>query len=195
MEAGNAVAPWLDRYRTPIIVGLAALLAAAVVYIAVDQSRDPDALIIRPGALTPASGGPIEIYITGAVAQPGVYEMTDGERVVDLLYKAGGPAPDANLEAVNLALRLHDEDQVVVPRIGEPVSGVAGVAAVTVNINTATAEELDAVLPGIGEVYSQRIVESRTTVGLFTSTEELLERELIPPATYDGIRDMITVGP
>ena len=187
--------PWLDRYRTPIIVGLAALLAAAAVYIAVDQGREPDALVIRPGALTPAPEGPIEVYITGAVAQPGVYEMTDGERVVDLLYKAGGPAPDANLEAVNLALRLHDEDQVVVPRIGETVSGVAGVASVTVNINTATAEELATVLPGIGEVYSQRIIESRTTVGLFTSTGELLERELIPQATYDRILDMITVGP
>ncbi len=195
MEAGNAVAPWLDRYRTPIIVGLAALLAAAAVYIAIDQSREPDALVIRPGALTPAPGGPIEVYITGAIAQPGVYEMTDGERVVDLLYKAGGPAPNANLEAINLAKRLYDEDQVVVPRIGETVSGVAGVASVIVNINTATAEELDTVLPGIGEVYSQRIVESRTTIGLFTSTKELLERELIPQATYDGIRDMITVGP
>lgn len=189
------MASWLERYRNPIIVGLAALLAAAVVTIVLQQRNGPDALEIRPGELTPAPGGPIEVYITGAIAHPGVYEMPDGDRVIDLLYEAGGPAPDANLEAINLAKRLHDEDRVIVPRFGQPVSGVAGVVSGTaVNINTAPAETL-ASLPGIGEVYSQRIVESRATLGLFTKIEELLERELIPRATYDRIRDMITVGP
>ena len=189
------MASWLERYRNPIIVGLAALLAAAVVTIIVQQRSGPDALEIRPGELTPAPGGPIEVHITGAVAQPGVYEMADGDRVVDLLYEAGGPAPDANLEAINLAKRLHDEDLVLVPRVGQANSNVLGASSLTVNINTASADELDATLPGIGEAYSQRIVESRTTDGPFATPEELLERELIPRATYDGIRDMITVGP
>src|SRR3990172_9401535 len=100
--------------------------------------------------------------------------MADGDRVVDVLYEAGGPAPDADLEAINLAVRLHDEDRIVVPRQGQAASGSTssvagvGVAPTPVNINTATAAELDA-LPGIGEAYSRRIVESRTSNGPYTS--------------------------
>ena len=188
------MADLLDRYRNPIIIGLAALLAAAAVYITLDQRSEPDALEINLASLTPTPGGPIEVYIAGAVVSPGVYEMADGDRVVDLLYEAGGQAPDANLEAVNLAVRLHDEDQVTIPRIGDVASAVAGAVVDKVNINTATAAALDD-LPGIGEVYSQRIVESRTLDGAFTTTEELVERRVIPRATHERIRDLITVGP
>ena len=184
----------LDRYRNTLIIALAALLAAAAVYIALDERSEPRAFEIDLAALTPTPGGPIEVYITGAVAQPGVYEMADGDRVVDLLFNAGGQAPDANIEAVNLALRLHDEDQITIPRIGEPVSAVAGAVVKKVNINTATAAELDD-LPGIGEVYSQRIVESRTTDGPYTTTDELVERRIIPRATHERIRELITVAP
>lgn len=185
----------LERYSNVIVVALAALLAAAVVALILDQREGSAPLEIDLAERTPA--GPVEVYITGAVAQPGVYEIADGERVVDLLYKAGGPAPDANLEGINLAVRLHDEDQVIVPRIGQ-ASSVSQVAGTTsrglVNINTATAAELDA-LPGIGEVYSQRIVDSRAAGGLFTTTDELVERRIIPNATYEKIRDLISVGP
>jgi competence protein ComEA len=63
-----------------------------------------------------------------------------------------------------------------------------------ININTASAGELDA-LPGIGEVYSQRIVDSRAAAGLFATPDDLLNREIVPRGTYDKIRDLITVGP
>ena len=188
---------WLER---PVIVVLAALLAGAVVALALERRDAPDPLEISLADLTPTPGGPIEIYITGAVLQPGVYELKDGDRAVDALYAAGGPASDANLEAVNLAVRLHDEDQVLVPRQGQAAVSSSGVtssvagAVSKININTATAAELDA-LPGIGEVYSQRIVDSRTRDGLFTSPDELLAREITPRATYERIRDLITIGP
>jgi competence protein ComEA len=191
---------WLDRYSSPIIIALAALLAAAIVAIVLQQRDEPASLEIAFDEATPGAGGPIEVYITGAVAKPGVYEMAGGDRVVDLLHEAGGAAPDANLEAINLAVRLHDEDQVIVPRVGQPasssgvVSGVAAAAQALVNINSASAAELDT-LPGIGEAYSQRIVDSRTTAGLFRAIDDLLTRDLIPNATYDRIRDLIAVGP
>ncbi len=188
---------WLDRYTHAIIIGLAALLAAAVIALVIERRSGAGPLEITVGG-TPAASGPIQVYVTGAVAQPGVYEMSGSDRVVDLLYKAGGPAPDADMEAVNLALRLHDEDRVVVPRMGEAAttgstSQVAGATA-PVNINRASAQELDA-LPGIGAVYSQRIVDSRTTAGPFATTDDLVNRQLIPRATYDKIRDLITAGP
>jgi competence protein ComEA len=192
-----------ERFGQTIVIVMAALLAAALVALAIEHHDGRKPLEITAQG-TPTAGGPIEVYITGAVMQPGVYEMQDGDRVVDLLYKAGGQAPDANIEAINLAVRLHDEDQVVVPRAGQAAGSVTNgqssqVAGITnggglININTASAGELDA-LPGIGEVYSQRIVESRAANGLFASPDDLVNRQIIPRGTYDKIRDMITTGP
>ena len=184
----------LERYQHLIIISLAALLAAAVVAFIVERRSGPAPPEISVADMTPAAG-PVPVYITGAVSRPGVYEMEDGDRVIDLLNEAGGFAPDANPEALGLARRLHDEDTVVVPRLGQPASDVAGiVSADAIDINTATAADLDE-LPGIGEVYSQRIVDSRTADGRFDSPDDLLERGLIPRATYEQIRDLITVGP
>ena len=191
-----------DRYRNIIIVGIAAIFAAAAVTFVLDRREGPTPLEISFTEPTPGEGGPIEVYITGAVAEPGVYEMSDGDRVIDLLREAGGQAPDANLEAINLSLRLHDEDQVIVPRQGEPVAGpsnpssqVLAAEGEPININAASAQELDDALPGIGEVYSQRIVDSRTWDGLFTNPEDLVERRLIPGATFEKIEHLINIGP
>ena len=184
----------LERYQTVLIVVLAAVLAAGIAVLVAERDDGPAALEIT--SLDPAARGPMEVYITGAVAEPGVYEVEDGDRVVDVLMEAGGPAPEADLERVNLAQRLEDEDRIVVPRQGEALasSDGAGAARGVVNINTASAEELDA-LPGIGEVYSQRIVDSRTFDGLYNSIEDLLTRDLIPNGTFNQIRELISVGP
>ena len=194
------MASWLER---PVIVLMAALLAGAVVALVIERRDGPEPLEISLPDLTPTAGGPIQVYITGAVVHPGVYELKDGDRAVDALFAAGGAAPDADLESVNLAVRLHDEDRLLVPRQGQTASAsapsgvtsnVAGVSTAKINLNTATAGELDA-LPGIGEVYSQRIVDSRTRDGLFAAPDELLARDIIPQATFERIQDLISVGP
>ncbi len=181
-----------DRVNQIIIVILAAVVAAGVVAFLVDRRNGPGALEIDLPNTTEA--GPIEVYITGAIAEPGVYEMEDGDRVIDVLFEAGGHTDDADLEAINLAVRLQDEDQIVVPRFGQPVSGVGSTNSAKININTASAGELDA-LPGIGEVYSQQIVVNREANGPYVSSEELVERQVIPRSTYERIRDLITTGP
>ncbi|MEX0786984.1 MAG: ComEA family DNA-binding protein [Dehalococcoidia bacterium] len=189
----------LDRYRSPIIIALAGLLAAAVVALVIQRQDEPKGVEITLADLTPTPGGAIEVYVTGAVTQPGVYQMRDGDRVIDVLYEAGGHAADADLESVNLALRLHDEDQVLVPRVGQALvssgatSGVAGVVNAKIDINSANAQELD-VLPGIGEVYSERIVASRLSDGPYVTAEELVERRIIPNSTLEQIRTLIIVG-
>jgi competence protein ComEA len=185
----------IERYRTHIIAGLIAIIAALAVWAVLEQRDGPEPIELVTEGGTPAatgSGGPITVYITGAVNQPGVYELDDGARAIDALDAAGGAAPDANLEAVNLALRLHDEDQLTVPRLGDGTPGVAGVttAGTTINLNSATAAELEA-LPGIGETYAARIVDSRTTTGPFTTPEDLLTRDLIPQGTYERIAALV----
>ena len=128
--------------------------------------------------------------------RPGVYFLNDGDRWIDAVEAAGGPAADADVEAINLARRLHDEDQVLVPRLGE--RAVLGSAQAPqderININSASAAVLDS-LPDIGEVRSQSIVDSRQRDGPFPRIEELVERKLIPQSVFDQIRELITVGP
>jgi hypothetical protein len=105
---------WLERYRWPLL-GLAAVLISIGIGVLIDRQflQGPQPLEIR---LDGAPAAEIQVYVAGAVAQPGVYYLRDGDRAIDALEAAGGPAADADLESVNLARRLRDEDQVLIPR-------------------------------------------------------------------------------
>jgi competence protein ComEA len=185
---------WLERYRWLVIGLMAAPLLIAIGVFVDRQLQGPQPLEINL-AETPSSPE-MQVYVAGAVNRPGVYFLKDGDRWIDAVEAAGGPTADANLEAVNLALRLHDEDRVVVPRLGEQAALDSGQAPQNelININTAPAAALDD-LPGIGEVRSQNIVDSRQRDGPFSRIDELVERELIPQSVFDDIREQITVGP
>jgi competence protein ComEA len=183
---------WLERNRGPLLIALAALLALGLVLLVTRYRHDPPPLEIRLDEFT--DGGEIMIYMTGAVRSPGVYSLQEGARVADALEAAGGPTDDADLVTLNLAKRLHDEEQLMVPTVaatdGLPQTNTD---AAKIDINQADARLL-ATLPGIGEVYSQRIVDSRTADGPFQSIEDLTARDLIPDSTFDKIKDLITVG-
>ena len=185
---------WLERYRWPLL-GLAALSLLIAVAVRVDRQffQDPRALEIRLDG-TPAVE--IQVYVAGAVVQPGVYYLRDGDRWIDALEAAGGPAADADVESVNLARRLQDEDEVLVPRLGETAALGATYAPPDerIDINTAPAALLET-LPGIGPTRAGSIVESRQRDGPFERPEELVERGLIPQSVSEQVRDLITVGP
>ena len=135
----------------------------------------------------------------GAVMNPGVYFLPQGSRVEDALEAAGGPTEEADLVRVNLAKRVYDEEQIYVPRLGEenpplpPPSGSPGSqAGGKININTATAAELDN-LPGIGPVLSQRIVDYRKANGPFAAIEDIKNVQGIGEVTFEEIRESIFV--
>jgi competence protein ComEA len=195
---------WLERYRAPLLVALLGIAVLGLAFLVLRQREGPPPLELRVGDATSADSE-IMVHVAGAIATPGVYALHEGDRVVDAVEAAGGPSSDADLVALNLARRIHDEDQVVVPRIGEPpnVSQVASAqtgpdglpaGAALIDVNTASAADLDS-LPGIGEVYSQRIVDSQVADGPFESTEDLVGRHLIPRATYEKIKHLITASP
>jgi competence protein ComEA len=190
------------------LVGLVALLAvtlggAGLWYVRslprpVEVSTAPSG----GGASAPTSGSPspeivVLVDVAGWVREPGVYEFTEGARVIDAIDAAGGARPGALLQALNLAAPLADGTQVLVPREGQegvappPVSGGA-VAGGLVNVNTATATELEE-LPGIGEVIAQAIVDYRTENGPFASVDQLLDVSGIGDATLEDIRDLVSV--
>lgn len=187
---------WLAAHRLSLSLALviAALLGAGV-YLGSRQGESP--LVVTLPTPATSIGGP-KAYISGEVARPGVYRFELGDRVEQLIALAGGFTADADVDAINLALRLRDEQQVHVPRAAPTV--VAGIIdpggttaeAKLVDLNTASAPELEA-LPGIGPVTAQRIVDHRVKVGPFVKPEDLLTLKLVSSSTFEKIRDQVTV--
>ncbi|SDH73512.1 competence protein ComEA [Arthrobacter subterraneus] len=152
------------------------------------------------GEGTPASGaGTVVVHVAGAVQAPGVVEAAAGSRVFEVLERAGGALPEADLSAVNLAAAVLDGQQILVPRIGEPLpppdagaAAAAGQTAAPVNINTAGAADLE-VLPRVGPVLAERIVQWRTEHGSFTRPEDLDAVPGIGPAMLEALLPLVTV--
>ena len=160
-----------------------------------------------------ASGEParIAVYASGEVRRPGVYSLDSGARVADALRAAGGPTDGADLDAVNLAMRLSDGQQIHFPaskRVNGMASAVsngvhyggssgnayggANGAGGKLNLNTATADELET-LPGIGERKAAAIVEYRGANGPFQRVDDLVEVSGIGEGILGSIRDMVRV--
>lgn len=178
-----------------------------------------DALFAAPATTVALAAGPsaaatttvpgIVVHAAGAVRQPGVYLVPAGSRVADLLDRAGGPTAETDLDRLNLAAPLADGQRLYVPRRGEQAPAVVGpdggsggsggggaagsVPAGPIDLNTATAEQLDT-LPGIGPATAAAIVEHRARTGPFASVDALLDVRGIGPAKLDAIRELVSVG-
>jgi competence protein ComEA len=211
------VPTWRDRLDliaggagpSPATLALAAagvVVVAMLAWLLLRQPPGPpaEASMARAGgagsvaATSTTAPSTVLAHAAGAVRAPGVYTLPAGARVKDLLDAAGGPAPDADLDRINLAAPVADGSQVYVPRQGEAVpsgaSGGAGAATPTgpLDLNTATLEQLDA-LPGVGPATAQAILDERDKRGRFGSVDELLDVRGIGPAKLEGLRDLVTV--
>ncbi len=176
---------WLERWRVPLSLALLAVAALALLWQFWPRSQGE--LVVVQGQPTVRQ---LSVHVSGAVVRPGVYTFSDGARVEDALRAAGGPNESADVSRLNLAVRLKDEMQVMVPsRNSVPLT--LAPAGNLLNINTATARQLED-LPGIGEVTAQRIIDYREQNGPLQRVEELLEAKLVSRSTYDKIKDKIT---
>ncbi len=167
-----------------------AAIVAGVALILVRTSGPSDGIEIILPTPTPDA---IQVYVTGAVRNPGVYTLDGGARVTDAVEAAGGANDAADLDAVNLAARLLNEDHWHIPRQGEaaaPLQRAGGSASGKIDINSADLEQLIS-LPQIAEVRAAAIVAYREANGPFASTEELLNVMGIGTATLDAIRDLV----
>ena len=164
-----------------------------------------------PGGLG-ATSDSVVVHVTGAVNRPGVVNLPPGSRVTDAINAVGGASAEADTQQLNLARVLSDGEQIRVPRIGEvlpdpapqpggdaasgartaPGKSGGGGASGTVNINTASASELEK-LPGIGPALAQRIVEYRDSHGPFASVDSLTDVPGIGKAKLEGLREQATV--
>jgi competence protein ComEA len=158
-------------------------------------------------ALAPLSAAPspepsvapdVTVYVCGAVRRPGVVRLPAGARVCDAIDLAGGADGRAELAAVNLAAKVIDGQQIVVPERGAapPLavdSTTTGAAAgALVNINLAGVAELET-LPGVGPATAQAIITYRTEQGPFGSIEDIKNVPGIGDAKFAAMKDAITV--
>jgi competence protein ComEA len=225
-SAGLVLGYWLLVVNAPphnavIIEPVGTRVAAATLPDALRTAEPtvPAALSPPPTAATPnlpasptATPSPIGVYVSGAVARPGIYYLPPGSRVADAIEAAGGFLPAADRSAVNLALRLRDEEQVDVPEVGAarspappqprasattPPGGRAPTAArpvSTINLNSATQAELET-LPSIGPALAARIVEHRLSNGPFAAIDDIVNVPGIGESILERIRPFVTVEP
>lgn len=133
------------------------------------------------------------VHVAGAVRRPGVYRVGGAARVRDAIRRAGGGTGQADLDAINLAARLADGQQVVVPRRAPeavPPGASGAPPAEQVSLGSATAEQLDT-LDGVGPVMAEKIVEWRTARGGAGSVDELDEIPGIGPAKLEALRSQL----
>ena len=142
----------------------------------------------------------VVVYVAGAVAEPGVYTLPPLSRVTDAMSAAGGALATADLDVVNLAATAHDGERIYVPVVGEIVPAVlagdavadATIPAGPVNLNTATADQLD-VLPGVGPTTAAAIIAFREQHGPFQTVDQLGDVRGIGPAKLEALRGLVTV--
>lgn len=129
----------------------------------------------------------VVVHVAGAVERPGVYRLPTGSRVTDAVRRAGGFAGAANQDGINLAARLSDGQQVVVPGRGSASASATGGQSGPISLGTATVEQLDQI-DGIGPVTAQKIIEFRDQHGGLSSIDQLDEVAGIGPATMETLR-------
>lgn len=139
----------------------------------------------------------IMVHISGQVYKPGIVKLKVGDRVIDAVNLAGGLKKDADLDKINLAKKLSDEEKIYIPKIGEDTSTQisnsesSNDASGKININTCTREELLS-LPGIGEVIADRILEYRKQ-NTFHNVEDIMNVSGIGEKKFESIKELITV--
>lgn len=212
------------KQRLKIFIPVVLILALAlIIYFVWNASTTPTSTSLSPisgitpqnfgnnptsagsntGATPSSDNGNIQVYIVGAIKNPGVYTLPAGARVYALLQAAGGPLPKANLVALNLAAKLTDGEEVYVTLIGEQpptyLGGVPGSGSGTpnsnstgqqVNINTASADELRQNLH-ISSTTAQNIVNYRVQHGPYSSIDQLLQ--VVSKTIYNRIKDLVTI--
>ena len=185
--------------RTVLYVGLAVLaLVIGWRYHATSSSSGAEqqysSAVSAPAVQAPAAPPVVVVDVAGAVRRPGVYRLPSGARVEEAVRRARVTG-SADLSGVNLAARLTDGEQIVVPRqgaAGAVAAATDGSADPVVSINSGTLEQLET-LDGIGPSLAQRIIDYRTAHGGFRSLEQLDDVSGIGPARLAALRGHVSL--
>ena len=193
----------VEKYKTSIILALlgAVLIGVGILIPRLDFFKpEPD--------FTPANEvknqkpASIKVDIAGAVKNPALHDIKEGARIQDAVNAAGGFTSKADKDWIaknlNLAQVIGDGTKIYIPRVGE-IAGSSNIAGSSlglasksvsgnVNINTASTSELDT-LPKVGPVTAQKIIDGRP----YSSVEDLMNKKILGPKTYEGLKDLVSV--
>jgi competence protein ComEA len=185
---------WLKN-KIPVLFCLLGLFLLGVGIFSLFFSQTQEAALEIIPVEEEESGVTLFADLEGAVEKPGFYELPFGSRLNELLVRAGGLSASADREWVaknlNLAQELEDGAKFYIPKKGEmglEAGSVGGVKTEKVNLNQASASELDS-LWGIGEARAKEIIENRP----YSSIEELKTKKIIPSNVYERIKDEVSV--
>ena len=180
-----------------IVAAMAAAAGGLVLFLRDGDSGEPVSIIPPPVVSSETGRAETELkaYVTGAVRHPGLYTIKEGDRLADLIDLAGGIAADADMQAVNLAVRVKDQDHWTVPKVGETTvvplnAGPVDLPGGKVDINTADAKLLER-LPGIGETRAEAIIRYREEHGPFKRIDDIVAVPGIGSSTLEGLRDLV----
>lgn len=190
----------INKYKIPGTLGLVGVVLIAGGLFLSSSGKKPEAVIQFPKESV-VENQKIMIDVSGAVINPGVYQLDSEKRVEDAIKAAGGLSDNANAEYIskylNMAQKIADGMKIYVPFQGDPtpplVSGSAGqVAGVktngSVNINTGSQAELEA-LPGIGPVTASKIISGRP----YQKVDDLLSQKIVSKTIFDKIKDSLAI--
>lgn len=184
------------RWKVGVRAALVLVAGVLVVVVGANFMRSlnppPEPLPVAETSESP-SAEPLEntvmVHVVGAVALPGVVTVPETSRVQDALALAGGALEDADLRSVNLARTVFDGEQIVVPRLGDPLDYFGGGSGL-LSLSQADQASLET-LPRIGPATAERIIAWREANGPFRSVEDLLAISGIGPATLEGLADLV----
>ena len=214
-KGSNSDSASSQRWINALLIIATVAAVSGVLALLLQPDTNPGIEVSLP---TPTPTPELKVYVSGAVAQPGVYSFREGDRLQEAVHSAGGLLPDADATTVNMAALLEDEQHYHLPLAGESkddkeistaapastnptlsarnTSPTPDVAAPSpdnpVNLNTAAQARLQ-MLPGIGEVRAEAIIQFREIHGPFGETSEVTSVPGIGPATFENIRHLITV--
>jgi competence protein ComEA len=199
-------AEFLMKFRLPVLIllgGVAVVSLGILFYKGADYFSTTKVEVLEATSSGKINTKEITVEIAGEVVNPGVYKLTDGSRIEDLLKISGGFTKSADNswtdKYLNKAAKLADAQKVYIPHSGESsanknkidqsMSGdILGQNTSFININTASTGELDK-LPGIGPTYAQKIIEQRP----YSNIEELLSKKVLNKSTYEKVKSLVSV--
>lgn len=200
------------RYQLLILLAVLGLVGAWLIQRPVTSPDQTDQTLamsstssMMSNAPSSANGGQICVDVKGAVKHPGIYKLKGGARVNEAVAAAGGTVDNADMKQVNLAKQLADAEVVYVPVNGESMPGTSAAGAVsgstpttsgsqatTVNLNTATKEQL-CQITGIGDKKADLILQYREQHGQFKSVDELKQVSGFGDKSVEKIKDQLAV--
>lgn len=186
-----------NRFKIPLIIGLSGLLLIGLSFLLpkLNSQPTPELKLEETSAETKEVEN-LTVDVSGEVVNPGVYKFESGARVEEAIKKAGGFTSQADsawiAKELNLAAKISDGQKIYIQKTGETTttSTLGSTSSSTkINLNFASTKELDS-LPGVGAVTIEKIISNRP----YSSVEELLSKKVVGKATYEKIKDLVSVN-